>query len=71
MSGATKALAACVKEKGIQISAISNKTGIPYGRLWSSLSPNGNRELRADEFLSVCRFIGKDPMDFCKFKDSA
>lgn len=64
MGYATKALSEYVKQKGIQISVLANTTGIPYGKLWDSLSVNGTRELRADEFLSICSFVEKNPMEF-------
>lgn len=64
MDYATKNLSKYVTSKGIQISAISKATQIPYNALWMSLNPNGNRVLRADEFLNVCGFLEKNPMDF-------
>ena len=64
MDIATKKLADYIKEKGIAITEISSTTKIPYIALWSSLSPSGTRDLRADEFLAVCLFLEKNPMDF-------
>lgn len=71
MKSATKFLAKYLRTKGIQLSTISNSTNIPYGKLWSSLSPKGTRELRADEFLSICKFIDKNPMEFLDCRHSA
>jgi len=46
--------------------ALSKGTKIPYGAIWGSLSPVGKRDLRANEMLTICRFIDKSPMDFYK-----
>ncbi len=64
MDSVTKAMAEFIEEKGFQLSAISIGTNIPYSALWSSLSKSGTRSLRADEFLSVCKFIEKPAFDF-------
>ncbi len=64
MDHTTKALSRYISERGVQMSTISEATKIPYASLWGSLSKNGSRPLRADEFLAVCHFIGKSPFDF-------
>lgn len=63
--GATKNLARYVKDKAINLSAMSRETGIAYGVLYDSLS-NKNRErpLSIDEAIIICKFLGVDPMDF-------
>lgn len=48
-----------IQERGMTITAVSKKTGIPYNRLQPSL--NGLRELRADEFLELCSLLSIDP----------
>ena len=54
-----------VADKGISIKKISERTGIPYTSLYNSLmNTRRKRELRADEFMAVCIFIGVDPMLF-------
>jgi predicted transcriptional regulator len=58
----TKAVSDHIKKSGIQISAIQAGTGIPKTALYNSLS--GTRKLRADEYIAVCKFIGKNPLDF-------
>ena len=63
MDIATKAVSDYIKDKGITISTISEKT-IPSGKLYSSLSDKGTRDLRASEFLMICSFLEKDPTDF-------
>lgn len=60
---ATCILADYVNRKGIKISAISRGTGISDGILRRSLSTK-ERDLRADEFLGICDFLGENPMAF-------
>ena len=48
-----------IKESGMTIMAVSRKTGIPYGQLQPSMK--GYRNLRADEFLSLCSLLKLDP----------
>lgn len=64
---ATKNLAAYVKEKAINISAMSRATGIPYVALYDSLA-NKKRErpLSVDEAIIICKFLGVNPMDFAE-----
>ncbi len=69
MDYATRMMAEFIDEKGIQLSAISSATKIPYSALWNSLSKTGTRSLRADEFLSVCKFIEKPAFDFYQQTD--
>lgn len=64
MDCATRLMARYIEEKGVQLSSISAATKIPYSALWSSLSKTGTRSLRADEFLSICKFIEKPAFDF-------
>jgi lambda repressor-like predicted transcriptional regulator len=58
----TKALSKYIKDKGIAITTISEKTNLNYNTLYSSLA--GSRKLRADEFLLICNFIEVDPKKF-------
>ena len=62
MDNITQAVSAFIKDKGIQVSTISRKTGISRDILHNSFS--GKRKLRADEYLAVCDFLEKDPKDF-------
>lgn len=64
---ATTNMANYIETLGIKISAISRGSGIPDGILRRSLSSR-DRDLRADEFLRICLFLGKEPFDFCKSK---
>lgn len=57
-------IAQLVADSGMTIRAVSSKTGIPYGRLYPCIQ--GRRELRADEFLSLCLVLHIDPNEFCE-----
>lgn len=61
----TTALANYVKEKGITISSIAEKTGISVNILYRSLS-DLTRPLRFDEALAICVYLELDPMRFWK-----
>lgn len=67
MDNTTTALSKYIKDKGISISSISQKTKISIGKLYSSLS--GSRALRADELVMICQVIEKDPFDFFTLKN--
>lgn len=60
---ATERIAQYIGEKGIKISAIARGVGIADGILRRSLTTK-KRNLRADEFLGICEFLGKDPLEF-------
>ncbi|MCL1819398.1 MAG: helix-turn-helix domain-containing protein [Oscillospiraceae bacterium] len=49
-----------IKRSGMTIKAVSERTGIPYNHLQPSLK--GNREMRADEYITLCTFFRVDPM---------
>lgn len=67
----TQNVSAYLKEKQINIRGLSEKTGIPYGTLYSSVADrNRSRELRADELLSICCFLETDPMGFADITKS-
>ena len=53
-------MAVAIAESGMTLRAVSLKTGISYGKLIPSLK--GRRELRADEFLALCRLLRLDPV---------
>lgn len=57
-----------VKRRGMTIKAVSNMSGVPYSKLQPSLL--GRRELRADEFLSICELLGLDPRELVKKSDA-
>lgn len=65
MSFVTKNVSRYVSEKGFNLSKLSRETGIPYGSLYASLCDDGReRDLRDDEFIKICLFVGANPMDF-------
>ena len=51
-----------IKQKGVSLTAVSKKTGVPYSALQPSLK--GRRELRAQEFMSICKFFDISPAEF-------
>ncbi|MDE7055248.1 MAG: hypothetical protein K2O84_10635 [Oscillospiraceae bacterium] len=53
----------CVKQMGVNISALSRKTKISDNALRRSIV-NRERDLRAGEFMDICKFLGKNPLDF-------
>ncbi len=70
----TDNVAAYIEKMGISINAVAKKTGLSRNILYSSLSvgTKKKRELRADELLSICIFLDKDPMDFyCEPKEES
>lgn len=69
MDRATSCIAEYVGKLGIKISSISRGTGVPDGILRRSLSAK-ERDLRADEFLAICNFLGKSPFDFYQHPSS-
>lgn len=65
MSHVTENVARHIRERGINLSRMARDTNIPYSALYSSVGENGrDRDLRDDELLAVCRFIGVNPMEF-------
>lgn len=64
----SKNLSLYIKEKGINLSALSRATGIKRGILHSSLSDtlddNKRRPLRDDELVKICGYLDLNPMEF-------
>lgn len=60
---ATNSISDYIKGMGVNISALSRGTGISDGILRRSIVRR-ERDLRADEMISICKFLGKDPFDF-------
>ena len=64
MSSVTTEISEYVRNKGINISRMARETGIPYNCLHASLGMSDReRELRADEFIKVCKYLEIDPMN--------
>lgn len=61
----TKNLAAYVRDKSINLSAMARATGISYNALYASLgSKTRERPLSVDEAVLVCKFLGVKVDDF-------
>lgn len=60
---ATTNISNYIKKIGINISALSRGTGISDDILRRSIV-RGKRNLRADEMISICKFLEKEPFDF-------
>lgn len=72
MDTLTKNISCYVREKGISIKKISEETGIAYTALYDSLSnKNRDRDLRGSEFMKICEFLEKNPMDFMEEEKDA
>jgi len=63
IDGPTAKIAEYIGKKGVAIVAIARATGISEGILRRCLSA-GKRNLRAGEFLRICEFLERDPMEF-------
>ena len=70
MDGVTQAVVKYIKEKGIAVSTIAEKTGFSCGVLYPSLREEPSRRLRADEFMSICTFLDVDPRKFASIHRS-
>ena len=65
MDAITQSVARYIEEKGVSVRNLSEKTGISYSALYDSLLNKGRgRELRAWEFMAICRFLEKKAEDF-------
>lgn len=60
----TKNLGAYIKDKGITIARIAEATGISQQILYRSFDDSNSRQLNADEFLLICRFLDVLPYRF-------
>lgn len=70
MSQVTLRVSDYVRTRGINLSKMSRDTGISYMALYDSLMNNErDRDLRDEEFLEVCGFLGVDPRDFAEKKE--
>lgn len=70
MSAVTERVSQYVRNKGINLSKMSRDTGKSYMALYDSLlNDDRKRDLRDDEFLAVCFFLGVDPREFADKPD--
>lgn len=66
----SKRIGRYMKDKGYNLSEVARKTGIEYASLYASLySEKNDRDLRAEELIPLCIFIGVDPRDFVEDKE--
>lgn len=66
----TKNVSDYIKKLGINLTKVSKDTGVPYMALYDSLlNKDRNRELKAKEFISICKFLNVNPMDFANQKE--
>lgn len=67
IEGTTDKMTDFLKKNGINLSELSRIAGIPYKLLYASVrDKNRKRELRTDEFLSICEALEVDPGIFVK-----
>ncbi len=58
-------LSKCIDDKGIALTVVSRRTGIPYMALYDSLrNKTKKREIRGKELVSLCKFLDVDPREF-------
>lgn len=63
-------LASLIKERGIKLSTIAEKTKIPYQILYDSLfNKKKSRELRSSELIAICAFLNVSPMELAEKKE--
>ncbi len=61
----TKKIGKYLRESKVNLSKLSRDTGIPYNLLYASAWDKKRvRELRVDEFLSICVVLAVNPMEF-------
>lgn len=65
MSVVTKGVSEYVRKQGINLTKMAREIEVPYVCLYDSLlNDKRDRELRADEFMKVCKFLRRDPKEF-------
>lgn len=67
IEGTTNKMMNFLKKNGINLSELSRTSGVSYKLLYASVRDKSRkRELRADEFLSICEALEVDPGIFAK-----
>ena len=65
--GATKRVSEYIKHRRLNLSDMARQVNIPYSALYNSLfNEKRDRDLRVDEFLTVCKYLDVDQMIFWK-----
>ena len=59
---AEQKISACIKERGLMVKYVAEKSGVPYTRLQPTLK--GHRRMQLDEFMAVCAVLDVNPADF-------
>lgn len=66
----SKRIGKYMKEKGFNLSEVARKTGLNYQSLYTSLyDEERERDLRTEELIPLCIFLGVNPMDFVEEKE--
>lgn len=67
IEGTTNRVMDFLRKNGINLSELSRTSGVSYKLLYASVrDKNRKRELRVDEFLSICEVLEVDPGTFAK-----
>lgn len=60
-------IAGFIKKRGVNISAMSRETGIPYMSIYDSLfNDKRSRKLKGSELIAICKFLDVSPMEFAE-----
>lgn len=51
-----------IERRGMTMQAVCRRAGVKYSSLQPSMK--GRRELRADEYISICILLGIDPRSY-------
>jgi hypothetical protein len=60
--GVTVRLSDYIVTKGYKLTSIAAGSGVNYDTLWRCV--NGVQQMTAEDFMKVCLYIEKNPMDF-------
>lgn len=62
----------CIEDRGIALTVVSRRTGLPYMSLYDSLrNKSKNREIKGKELVKLCKFLDIDPRDFVDGHESS
>ncbi len=58
-------LSRCIDDKGIALTVVSRRTGIPYMALYDSLrNKSKKRDIKGKELVKLCKFLDIDSREF-------
>ena len=70
MSLVTENVAKYINNKAINLTKMSKEIDVEYGVLYDSIgNKRRGRDLRDDELIKVCKFLGVNPMDFAEERE--